>query len=583
MDDPILARAKLLVNLANGLPNFPAASREDRPSKAEQKRATPLEVQPSLNLPAGSFLVSVIRGSSLLSTTEDLRLHLRKGSSVLIDGVEYSVSSRKTAEWSPTRIELASDYDGASNLYATLQVKDWVPKKSPQKRSNSIEPVASSDIREAIRALDEINPISRQRIHPEIKSTAIIPQKVAMRRARTSDTASRTGKSGETTAAPYDSFTSLVDGSYLAGLLERRGENDARLEEQRRQAMLRVAQKKKQDELAREQKRKEEEHAKATIRLNMDCKARELRERTLKRVSGIKKAKSDEERARLDVREEELKRKEESNTLVKSEEYKLRMQQLRLESKQKMQLMQKSKEDFKRKEDLLMKKQLSEISEQRRRHDVGPIKRTSMQKYEDSLEIDRPMTEGKFSVESEMSNDLGYAENEEEAESDDNYINADYRAALQFKKSRPPPHPEQRYRTEGPIAVPSPLGGTGIRYNPSTTSKTPPPPRADDDDDDDDGYWSNDSLGDDVNVTFNEPPESLVYRSPPQRAQPIVHQSYDSSDDMTTLSAITLGSPQHLASSNRIPPQQQPRQRSTIFKPLKPLPVRPFVPVPTGK
>jgi len=581
MDDPLLTRAKLLVNLANGLPSFSAAKGGDRPTPRLSPRngaTKPLEVHPAdCNLPSGSFLVSVVRGSSLLSTTEDIRPHLRKGSSVLIDGVEYSASSRKTAEWSSTRIELASDYNGPTNLYATLQVKDWVPKKSPQKRYNSIEPVASSDIRDAIRALDEINPssISSHRNRPEIES-AIVPQKASMRR-KSHNGEYNSGKPAE----PIDSYKSPFDGSYLAGLLERRGENDARLEEQRRQAMLRVAHKKKQDELEQERRKKEEENNKASIRLHMDSKARELHERTLKRVSGIKKAKSEEEKARLDVLEQELKRKADSDALVKSEEYKLRMQQLRLESKQKMRLMQKSREDVKRKEDLLMKKQLSQISEQRRRHDVGPIKKTSIQKYEDSLELDRPKTDGIFSVENEMGNDLGYAENEEGTENDDTEINAEYRAAFQLQKSRPRPLPEQNYYTEAPRAVPSPLGGTGIRYNPSATSKAPPQPRTADDDDDD-GYWSNDSLGDDMNVTFNEPPEPVIYRSPPHRAQPNVHQSFDS-DDMTTLSAITLGSPKHMASSNRIPPQQQPRQRSSTFKPLKPLPVRPFVPVPPGK
>jgi hypothetical protein len=66
------------------------------------------------------FKVVAICGSSLLTTHGDIRPVAARKSMVVIEGVKYRIAER--GEYSALRIQLSSDYSGATNLEATLQI-----------------------------------------------------------------------------------------------------------------------------------------------------------------------------------------------------------------------------------------------------------------------------------------------------------------------------------------------------------------------------------------------------------------------------------------------------------------------------
>lgn len=205
MDDPLLARARLLVKIgedaqaasaavtasltkggaaptktspvvspnrkSNALPSG-ATSFVDSPT---HKRYDPAEEGPSSPesrvsadtgaAPSGvtRLKVSVIKGSSLVSCLSggDVRTFLKRGSTIEIEGVEYNLSKKVGSEWGGNRIELERDYAGDTKLNAFMSVKNTA-KRSP-KKVRSIEPIPSSEISEALRGLDDIIPLSMRR------------------------------------------------------------------------------------------------------------------------------------------------------------------------------------------------------------------------------------------------------------------------------------------------------------------------------------------------------------------------------------------------------------------------------------
>jgi hypothetical protein len=212
MDDPLLARARLLVKIGNDVHAATAASTEimkknaqslnvavsdvSSPSRAapsqsfvdspthsrseydhhhqqQQREGDAHGASPSATGTAGGspnnsnpyagvtkFKVSVIRGSTLVSCLSggDVRTMLKRGSVVEIEGVEYKLSTKVGSEWSGNRIELEGDYGGDTKLNAFMTVRNRA-KRSPKKARN-VEPIPSSEIFDAIRGLDDILPPS---------------------------------------------------------------------------------------------------------------------------------------------------------------------------------------------------------------------------------------------------------------------------------------------------------------------------------------------------------------------------------------------------------------------------------------
>lgn len=205
MDDPLLARARLLVKIGEDAQAASTAVSEsltksgmtaptktspvvspNRKSNAATSSATSYidspthkryepgersgspESRGSTSVAATAsgvtrLKVSVIRGSSLVSCLSggDVRTLLKRGSIVEIEGVEYNLSKKVGSELSGNRIELERDYAGETKLNAFMSVKNTA-KRSP-KKVKSIEPIPSSEISDALRGLEDIIPVSMRR------------------------------------------------------------------------------------------------------------------------------------------------------------------------------------------------------------------------------------------------------------------------------------------------------------------------------------------------------------------------------------------------------------------------------------
>jgi len=503
-------------------------------------------------------VVSVIRGSSLLSTKSDLRHMVQRGGVVIIDGVEVKLSDKPHCEWSDRRLELSSDWTGDTKIQATLTVRNLI-SRSPKKKTFA-QPVASEDIQHAVAPLYTM---STNTSHAQVA-----PQN---RRAFAPAPPKRRQSLGAipSTGTLFNDFDSSAPGSYLASLLQQKLNLADAQEEQRRQAKLRVEQKRKEDSLEEMRRAKEEQDRKAAVHAQMEIKAQSLRDKTAMRVSSLQKAKSEEDRAKREALELQQKRKADADAVVQSEEYEKRMQRLRLESKQRLKAQRSAEDARKQERDVQLQKTLFEISEQRRRHDHGPVKKKAVSKKCKPSAVEGYST----SVEMDMERDLGFSDNayeESDAYREDYYDN--------YVEREPPKRVSksaEAVRTVAPVPV-------APRF-----SLPPPAAAANDEDDDDDGYWSRDSLGDDDwDDGFQEPAElSRRGAAAPSSPSLMRHhaQSVDVSDDFTAVSAITLGSPKkqqknHTAISAN--PVVKPR---ATFKPLKPLPIRPFAPLPAHK
>ena len=185
MDDPLLARARLLVKIGEDAQAATAASIENigrghngspqssgkAPSSpirgALEYKESPMSYSSPERVPVqpedSSFTrvkVSVIRGSSLVSCLSggDIRATLKRGSTVEIEGVEYKLSTKIGSEWSGNRIELERDYTGETKLDAYMSIKKGT-KRSPRKKLQ-MEPVPSSSITDAIAGLTGVIPES---------------------------------------------------------------------------------------------------------------------------------------------------------------------------------------------------------------------------------------------------------------------------------------------------------------------------------------------------------------------------------------------------------------------------------------
>jgi len=592
MENDPLARAKALIAGLSG---------------DETNKSPRVVVGDEEYLPEGSFYVSVIKGSSLVSTKKDLRNVLKGGSVIQIDGKEYTISSRHGAEWSCSRIEISSDFTGETNLRAELIVKDFVRSSPRKKKLNSMEPISSSEIRDAVRALDAIdntmNTFSRTPVQPP-------PRRAIDHNRRNSAGGHRRVEQSlgevETSVAPppveqrlrLESEVMGV-GSYLASLLQSRSDADAAVEEQRRLAKIRVAQKKREDAKQFMKQAKEEEDRKVASHMHMEMKAKALREKTLLRVTNLQKAKLEEERARKEALDADMKRKAEADALVQSDQYQSRMHQLRLDSKNRMKMLKSKEEELKRERDVQMEKKLFEISEQRRRHDHGPIKKLrqrtirsgmNRQREEDPCDFDHGLA---YSVEQEMDKDLLLG-----SESADNYYHHDDRIDSRFAclESSRAKHADAERKSKSederrlasnafssapakPHTIYRQVANGDDNKNGRNNYVVDNDDHDHDHDEDDDGFWSNDSLGDDPPyISFNGPNEETTLRQKhEQQIQPqAVRYSYADDDDFTAVSGITVGSPKRVQLISAMP-ASKPR---AAFKPLKPLSIRPFVSIP---
>lgn len=147
MDLQLLARAKLLL----------ASSTEINTADANDGPAAGKGLPPR-TVPKNGFVVSVIPGSSLINTSVDVRLCVRRGGEVLIDGMPYATAL--DGEWSSSCIQLSTDFIGDTKFDARLTLsKDAEPPRfntNSDKQKTSIKPVASTDIAGAVQNLSAV-------------------------------------------------------------------------------------------------------------------------------------------------------------------------------------------------------------------------------------------------------------------------------------------------------------------------------------------------------------------------------------------------------------------------------------------
>ena len=98
---------------------------------------------------------SVIKGSSLINTSIDVRHHLKVGSSVTIDGLQYQTAKNAT-DWTSSHIALESDWPGDSNFDSTLTITSPAHNgKSPVKKKNSVISVENTSIQNVSVEVDD--------------------------------------------------------------------------------------------------------------------------------------------------------------------------------------------------------------------------------------------------------------------------------------------------------------------------------------------------------------------------------------------------------------------------------------------
>jgi len=414
MDDPLLARARLLVQATAGLPDFHSLSATINPNSPIENPSTtsPYSSPARGPAPAGSFFTSfkcsVIKGSSLVSVMfpsgGDIRNHVKRGMDVEIDGVQYKLSEKKGAEWSSTKVELTQDYTGESNMDATFGVYEK-SRRSPKKK-NVPEPIASADIRDAISGLDTISTmLGRPDRHEEAynkpvrqmnaaKNMNIVSKKKPMsefqavpveqrqveedavpsppKRIKPSEKSSYSGRdeSNEGNYPTLHSLSGLEHGSVGGGgggYL-----NQARhisVEVQRKKAMERALRKMKEDDIESAKRLRQEEEKKNVHKQAMEIKTAQLREKTLARVTKLKHDRLEKDENEKATKMAELNKKLAGEALIQADVYKEKMRKMKADTARRMRARRQAEEDRALIEKKLMNKKLNEISDSRRRID----------------------------------------------------------------------------------------------------------------------------------------------------------------------------------------------------------------------
>ena len=85
-----------------------------------------------------TFKGSAIRGSSLLNTFNDIRPHIQRGATLLIDGVTYETAT--TGEWNSYSVQLTSDYEGETNFSVNIVL----PSSSLSPKRKKVNPTKKS-------------------------------------------------------------------------------------------------------------------------------------------------------------------------------------------------------------------------------------------------------------------------------------------------------------------------------------------------------------------------------------------------------------------------------------------------------
>lgn len=425
VDDPLLARARLLVAMSSGgAPDVHSASASFAPHSPASEGASPVTSPPrkgnipGCNAAATMLKCSVFNGSSLVAVHApnggDIRSLVQKGSTIDIDGTEYQISKKQFSEWTPTRFELSIDYGGETNLDACLTIQDH-SRRSPKKK-HVVEPIPSSDIRNAVQGLESMpaafqrrqqsdnlipKPVRRSNnsknmnitegktpmsdfvpdltapVHPQRNSIDGQQQPNARLESYVSDEynaqqASSSMRSDISRINSHPYVHNADEGGpsgYLSQAVQAR---HVSAEAQRKKATLRVLRKMKDDAEESERKQREEDMMKDAHRKAMEIKAAQLREKTLRRVAKLNTDKVEFEEARRATQSIELSSRLERASRTQTEDYQQRMHKMKKETQKRLQQLRLEEEERRNEEKKVMNKKLSDIADARRRVDREP-------------------------------------------------------------------------------------------------------------------------------------------------------------------------------------------------------------------
>ena len=161
MDDPVLARAKALIALTKNVDSAIGAVTTHHPyATITGKEDCANDDKITEKGKMRSFRASVIKGSSLVNTHDDIREFVSRGEAIIIDGTKWVTAVH--GQWTSNTIQLTGDYGGDTNFSAVITlVGEEASRASPRKsrKKQHMVPVPSSEIISAVGVLDEVRDI----------------------------------------------------------------------------------------------------------------------------------------------------------------------------------------------------------------------------------------------------------------------------------------------------------------------------------------------------------------------------------------------------------------------------------------
>ena len=322
-DDPILVRARLFIAAANSTssrnlsfsnivpkkigslsiiipPPTGSISSVTKPAHKEAPVISPRRNKgDELNVKC-----SVIKGSSLISTSIDVRSHIKVGTYIMIDGLSYQVSS-SISEWTASRIALHYDWPGDTMFDATLTVFCNTEKKSPIKKKNIAVPVPASEIQDAVCQLSDFLS-SKLKVTPNGLSSRFKSSTVQiMKKTNKISPRNMSNKTDEYRNDLPLNATSPSNIRYLGYIESKIAATEDTIEASRQQALNRVSGKIKEE---KEQARMEKEiklQNQIVAQAVTERKTAELHQKTIERIAQRKDIERANKQRLLDLEEEQ--------------------------------------------------------------------------------------------------------------------------------------------------------------------------------------------------------------------------------------------------------------------------------------
>jgi len=322
MEDNLLARARLLIAAANGpvpIDHPPVSEQHSSPNRihiggaSSSPGSKPISIDSRSEL---SFRCSVINGSSLINTFDDIRAYVEKGGLIHINSVPYQTSP--TGEWSHNCIELVKDYQEETNFDSSVTIprESSFPSFHLSKKKGAVVPVPSLNISQAVEQLSGVTEAFQTKLAnaayrsilpatKKLKKAAVLPEVNAhdplLQRSKALLASIRGGTEGNKTPRPSSRLSNVPsqvqspndnsEDSYsynsYSSLFKPNIKQQHELEEQRRQALRRVQVKLREDQQRADRLEKDAQQLASITKEASLLKAKMLQEKTQQRVEKV--------------------------------------------------------------------------------------------------------------------------------------------------------------------------------------------------------------------------------------------------------------------------------------------------------